>query len=320
MNGCADDLATLINELSLGQAIVVGYSMGGAIAQVLAKRHRDVVRGLVLCATAASFAKRVKLRPAVTVAGTLGGSAARMWPDTARRFLNWRIARHDIKVERQSQGRIEKYLGTKLGRCSMARAKASCPDRAHECEEPRLRWSGRWPNGRCQTWPAFIEAGAALNAYDSSRWLPQLDVPTAVIITTGDEVVARRRQEKMAALIPRARRYPVEGGHDAVVARPDVFLPILRDACIAERGTAVGHGPEAARDTSPTNYRRSLARRPPVSTRTRASLSQSRRHLLGRRHDLRGVAFAGRARRPLDRARDRNCRHHRPVQVNRRAH
>ncbi len=66
VEGCADDLAALIRELSLGQVIVVGYSMGGAIAQMLARRHRDVVRGLVLCATAASFARRVKLRPAGT--------------------------------------------------------------------------------------------------------------------------------------------------------------------------------------------------------------------------------------------------------------
>ncbi len=234
VEGCADDLATLIRELSLGQAIVVGYSMGGAIAQVLAKRHRDVVRGLVLCATAASFAKRVKLRPAVTVAGRLGGSAARKWPDTARRFLNWRIARHDIKVERQSQGRIEKYLGP-AGQVLDGAGEGIMPQRAHEWKSrDYMEWA--LAERSLSDLAAFIEAGAALNAYDSSRWLPQLDVPTAVIITTGDEVVARRRQEKMASLIPKARRYPVEGGHDAVVARPDVFLPTLRDACIALTG------------------------------------------------------------------------------------
>ena len=232
VEGCADDLATLIRELSLGQAIVVGYSMGGAIAQVLAKRHRDVVRGLVLCATAASFAKRVKLRPAVTAAGKLGGSAARQWPDASRRFLNWRIARHDIKVERQ--GRTGKYGGL-AAQVFDGAGEGVVPQRVHDWKSREyMQWA--LAERSLSDLGAFIEAGAALNAYDSSRWLPQLDVPTAVIITTGDEVVTRRRQEKMAALIPKARRYPVEGGHDAVVARPDIFLPILRDACIALTG------------------------------------------------------------------------------------
>ena len=78
---------------------------------------------------------------------------------------------------------------------------------------------------------AFIEAGAELNAYDSSSWLPELEVPAAVLVTARDQVVAPWRQEAMAALIPGARRYVVDAGHDAVVARPSVFLPVLRDAC-----------------------------------------------------------------------------------------
>ncbi len=35
--------------------IAVGYSMGGPIAQLLWRRHRDLVAGLVLCATAPGF-------------------------------------------------------------------------------------------------------------------------------------------------------------------------------------------------------------------------------------------------------------------------
>jgi pimeloyl-ACP methyl ester carboxylesterase len=78
---------------------------------------------------------------------------------------------------------------------------------------------------------AFIEAGAELNAYDSSSWLPKLQVPAAVLVTARDKVVAPWRQEAMAALIPGARRYVVDAGHDAVVAKPAIFLPVLRDAC-----------------------------------------------------------------------------------------
>lgn len=52
---CADDCATTLEHLETGPVIAVGYSMGGPIAQLLWKRHRDLVSGLVLCATSAGF-------------------------------------------------------------------------------------------------------------------------------------------------------------------------------------------------------------------------------------------------------------------------
>jgi pimeloyl-ACP methyl ester carboxylesterase len=230
VEGCADDLAALIRELSLGQVIVVGYSMGGAIAQMLARRHRDVVRGLVLCATAASFARRVKLRPAVYVVAKLGGASARKWPGVAGQFLSWRIARHDRKVERQARARGEEDSHFQSQVLAPAGDRAVA-EHAHDNTAPSMAWA--LAERSMSDLAAFIEAGAALNAYDSRRWLPQLDVPTAVLITTGDIVVAPWRQEAMADLIPGSQRYLVDGGHDAVVTRPGVFLPILRDACKA---------------------------------------------------------------------------------------
>jgi pimeloyl-ACP methyl ester carboxylesterase len=48
----ADDVASLIRALRLRRADVLGWSMGGMIAQALARRHPERVRRLVLCATA----------------------------------------------------------------------------------------------------------------------------------------------------------------------------------------------------------------------------------------------------------------------------
>jgi pimeloyl-ACP methyl ester carboxylesterase len=48
----ADDVASLIRALHLREADVLGWSMGGMIAQSLARRHPNRVRRLVLCATA----------------------------------------------------------------------------------------------------------------------------------------------------------------------------------------------------------------------------------------------------------------------------
>jgi len=53
---CADDCAATIEMLDSGPVIAVGYSMGGPVSQLLWRRHRDLVDGLVLCATSAGFA------------------------------------------------------------------------------------------------------------------------------------------------------------------------------------------------------------------------------------------------------------------------
>ena len=47
-----DDTASLIRALKLRRPDVLGWSMGGMIAQSFARRHPDLVRRLVLCATA----------------------------------------------------------------------------------------------------------------------------------------------------------------------------------------------------------------------------------------------------------------------------
>jgi pimeloyl-ACP methyl ester carboxylesterase len=52
LTDCADDAAAVLRQLGAAPAVVVGYSMGGPIAQLMARDHRAAVTGLVLCATA----------------------------------------------------------------------------------------------------------------------------------------------------------------------------------------------------------------------------------------------------------------------------
>src|SRR6201995_131786 len=49
---CAGDAVAALRELNVAPALVVGYSMGGAIAQLMVRDHPDAVAGLVLSATA----------------------------------------------------------------------------------------------------------------------------------------------------------------------------------------------------------------------------------------------------------------------------
>ena len=55
LEDCADDVAALLGAVGVERCIAVGYSMGGSIAQLLWQRHPNVVDGLVLCATVATF-------------------------------------------------------------------------------------------------------------------------------------------------------------------------------------------------------------------------------------------------------------------------
>jgi 3-oxoadipate enol-lactonase len=48
-------VGALLDALSVERATVVGYSMGGAIAQLLARDQPELVSGLVLCATSRDF-------------------------------------------------------------------------------------------------------------------------------------------------------------------------------------------------------------------------------------------------------------------------
>ena len=52
LSDCAADAADVLRTLDLGPAVIVGYSMGGAIAQLVARDHPDVMSALILSGTA----------------------------------------------------------------------------------------------------------------------------------------------------------------------------------------------------------------------------------------------------------------------------
>jgi len=57
---CADDADAVLATLEVERAVVVGYSMGGPVAQLLAVQHPARVAGLVLCATAMDWRDRLQ--------------------------------------------------------------------------------------------------------------------------------------------------------------------------------------------------------------------------------------------------------------------
>ena len=82
---------------------------------------------------------------------------------------------------------------------------------------------------------------AALGRFDSRAWLGDIDVPTSVIVNLEDRVVRTNRQQDLAAAIPNARVFEIDGDHDSVWARADQFVPALVEACrdVDHRATGI---------------------------------------------------------------------------------
>jgi pimeloyl-ACP methyl ester carboxylesterase len=76
-----------------------------------------------------------------------------------------------------------------------------------------------------------LQAARAVIRFSSRDWAAGIDVPTAVVITTQDQLVPPRRQYRMAASIPGARIFEVSGDHLACVRAAGEFVPALVEAC-----------------------------------------------------------------------------------------
>ena len=185
---CADDVAALLDVLGLETCIPVGYSMGGAIAQLTWRRHPDRVAGLVLCATARNFRGKRRERLFFPV------MSAAMLPLSP--VLRGRIERVALGLpELPSAAAAEKGWGMVEFRSTSA-------------------WSA----------PAVL---AALGSFNSAPWAAEVDVPTSVVVTTKDHTIPERRQRRLAAAIPGAEVFEVDGGHTSLVLKADRFGPAL---------------------------------------------------------------------------------------------
>jgi 3-oxoadipate enol-lactonase len=200
LEDCADDIAALADVLGLDQVIVAGYSMGGPIAQLAWRRHPDRVDGLVLCATARNFSSGVPEERLWFISLNGLAMASRLGPATARKWLS------------------DQFMAR--------RGRAYDP------------WAFDQIQGH--DWTSVFEAGRELGRYSSVPWAAEVNVPTAVVITTQDRVVPLRRQERLAESIPGSKVFTVASDHDGCVARPDLFVPTLVSATtwVAERARA----------------------------------------------------------------------------------
>ena len=193
LEDCADDIAALIDQLGVGPAVIAGYSMGGPIAQLCWRRHPDLVAGLVLCATAASFPRPPVSDTTLTAVGAAMTLALGPMGGPIRREAYRRLARRRPGFEQMpAWAQEEATFGDPL---------------------------------------AILQAGSAVTRFDSGRWIGDVDVPAAVVITTQDRTVPPGAQRRLAAAIPGSTVFPVAADHLACVDAVGVFLPAFLEAC-----------------------------------------------------------------------------------------
>ncbi len=90
LESAANDAVAVLDALEIRSAIVVGYSLGGAVAQTLLHQHPDRCAGLVLSATAGTFAKTRREVIEFAFLGRLAKGLRRL-PESARATIFSRV-------------------------------------------------------------------------------------------------------------------------------------------------------------------------------------------------------------------------------------
>jgi pimeloyl-ACP methyl ester carboxylesterase len=188
---CADDVIAVLDALDIDRAVIVGYSMGGAIAQLVWQRHPDRVAGLVLCSTARNF--RGKARERVFFAVLTGA----MFP----------LSRYALKRVEQLAATLPDVPAPDIDVDSWGRVE--------------FRSTSAW---------SMPEVLGELGRFNSAAWIGEVDVPVAVVVTTKDKAVPVRRQRRLAAAIRTAEVFDAPGGHGSIVLDAANWTPVLGDA------------------------------------------------------------------------------------------
>lgn len=172
----ADDTAGVLGAVGVEHATVVGYSMGGTVAQALAHRHPAVVGRLVLVATFAAHPK------------------------------SWRIAREFGTYVVRAWERLT-GVGTpevRAGYLILTGAVAG----------QHARWM--WEETQRRDVDGGAAASLALMRFDATQWIGSLEVPTLVVVPTRDQLVPPKWQYRLGGMIPGATIVDIAGAHHEI--------------------------------------------------------------------------------------------------------
>jgi pimeloyl-ACP methyl ester carboxylesterase len=191
LEDCADDAAGLLRTLGVDEALVAGYSMGGPIAMLLARKHPEQVRGMVLVATSAQIGRSGLERVAGVCAQILGPFFRSGLTDPV---LRW-VARNEPSVLGDS-AEFSPWLAGEM-------------KRMHPAD--------------------IVSAGRAITEFDARAWAGELNKPTVSVITTRDLAVRPEKQWATAELMD-ASVVELDAGHAVCTTEPAALGAAVRGA------------------------------------------------------------------------------------------
>ncbi len=184
----ATDMAELLRFVGTGPAHIVGSSTGGAIAQMMALEHPDVVRSITLVSSWARddefFRQQFAVRKRVLL--ELGPQA---YADTSALFLF-----------------SPEFFATDPGAVRAWRERSSSDPGAVEIMAKRIDM---------------------ILAFDVWDRLPDVGAPTLVLVGAADGCTPPHYSRQIASRIPEARLEVIEGGHLIYKERPGEFRSVV---------------------------------------------------------------------------------------------
>ena len=207
----ADALAALIGSLGLQRPLVVGHSLGGALALTLALEHADKTGGLALIAPLTHMQERV---PPVFEGLTI-------LSPRVRRFVAWTFA---IPASiRNSRKAMDQVFGPEAVPGDFATRGGGL--------------LGLRPS-------AFLSASSDLQALPD--WLPgqemrygELDLPVTILYGRHDRILdPQAHGQALVDKVPGARLQLVDGGHMLPITNPEVTAAFIEAAAAACRPAA----------------------------------------------------------------------------------
>ena len=183
----AADTVALMEAVGIKKAHVLGYSMGGMIAQEMALAYPEKVNRLILVATDCGISLRIKAKPEFS---RLFAEMVRLGTDEAKKAA---------------------------ARCLFAKQTFETrPDIIQRYTEVSLRFPA--------SQKILGKQWAAITEHDACDRLPNISSPTLAVTGSEDELIPPANAKVMAERIPVAQMISIDGGgHLFLIEQPEAF-------------------------------------------------------------------------------------------------
>lgn len=184
--GMAEDVAALMDRLGIAKANVLGFSMGGYIAQSLALVHPEKVDKLILLSTA----------PGVDGYGRA----------VVKSFM-------DVRRSNLSREQFVRFMAPWL----------YSPDLLDDTERLDRSVLNSVNNPYAQQDHAFLRQAEAILGWDIEGRHGEIKQQTLVLCGNDDILVPPRNSERLAKLLPNATLKVLDGGHVGMIEYPNEY-------------------------------------------------------------------------------------------------